>query len=106
MAAYFPNVPGPPRTVKRYGYTSKDLADAMLEIRQKYKTELAVIKSGLRNKKSTDKFSFNVVHFRKVGETGGSDEEKLKALTKLLRGDYQSIAGLEAIKSYVQIPGE
>jgi hypothetical protein len=51
-------------------------------------------KSGLRKKKSKskDRVSFNVVHFRKVGESGGANEEKLKGVTKLRAGEYQSIA--------------
>ena len=73
----------------------------MLEIRQQYTPEEKMTKSGLQNKKSKDRFSFNVVHFRKVGESGGGHEDALKGLTKLRRGDYQSIAGLEAIKSSV-----
>jgi hypothetical protein len=101
MAAYFPDVPGAPRTVSRYAYTSEDLAEAMLEIRQLHKPDEVRTKSGLRNKKSTDRFSFNVVHFRKVGESGGGNEVALKGVTKLRRGNYQSIAGLEAIKSSV-----
>ena len=101
MGAYFPDMPGPPRTVERYAYTPQDLADAMQEIRQTHKPDKVLAKSGLRKKKSQDRCSFNVVHFRKVGESGGTDELRLKGLTKLNRGDYQSIAGLEAIKSSV-----
>jgi hypothetical protein len=103
MKAYFPNVPGPPASNTKYYYTPKDLSEAMLEIRQQYTPEQALTKSGLRKKKSKskDRFSFNVVHFRKVGENGDGNEEKLKVLTKLRSGDYQSIAGLKAIKSSV-----
>jgi hypothetical protein len=102
MAAYFPDVPGAP-AVQKYQYTPQDLSEAMLEIRQQYTKEQALTQSGLRKKKSKskDRFSFNVVHFLKVGESGGKNQEKLKGLTKQRAGEYQSIAGLEAIKSSV-----
>ena len=99
MATYFPKVPGPPANKTKYYYTPQDFSEALLEIRQQYAPEQAMTKSGLRNKKSQDRFSFNVVNFRPVGDRGV--DENLKALTKLRRGDYQTIAGLEAIKSSV-----
>jgi hypothetical protein len=102
MKAYFPDVPGAP-AVRKYHYTPKDLSEAMLEIRQQYTKEQPLTQSGLRKKKSKskDRFSFNVVHFLKVGESGGKNQEKLKGLTQPRAGEYQSIAGLEAIKSSI-----
>ena len=101
-AEIWPDVPRAP-AVRKYHYTPQDLSEAMLEIRQQYTRDQALTKSGIRKKKSKskDRFSFNIVHFRKVGKSGGANEEKLKGVTKLCSGDYQSIAGLEAIKSSV-----
>jgi hypothetical protein len=102
VRTYFPEVKGPPIPPK-YHNTSKDFAEAMLEVRERYKPREVQVKSGMgkRKGKSRDRFSFNVVHFRKVGQKGGGHETKFKELAKMRDGEYQSVDGLEAIKSYV-----
>ena len=102
---YFPNVPGPP-TPPKYYYTPKDLAESMLEIRERYASDDLPEKSGVRRSKSRDRFSFNVVHSLKVREDGGEGRVKLNELVKLFNGEYQSVEGLEAIQSYVQRPAD
>jgi hypothetical protein len=107
---YFPDIEFPPRP-EAYHYQSRDYIPVMLEIRNENRPEALQTKSGLRKTPSKTKadFSFNVVHFREVGEsrdTGRHEttEERFKELTSKLNGQYTMIAGLEAIKSSISQP--
>lgn len=97
--AYFPDIERPPTSTK-YRYSSSEFIEAMLEIRSKYRPEEMQMKSGIQRNRSKGKidFSFNVVHFRKVGES--DKDNRFNELTNLCRGDYKMIPGLDAIKSY------
>ena len=56
-------------------------------------------RSGLGKRKNP--FSFNVVQFVPANAESGADS-RFKKLTRLSRGGYQTIAGLEAIRSYLE----
>ena len=105
--AYFPDIEFPP-VPPTYHYTARDFAKGMLEVRNAHRPEQGLTASGLRKKPSKTKvdFSFNVIHFKEVGESRHAHrhettEERFTELTGKLRGDYKSIAGLEAIQSSV-----
>jgi hypothetical protein len=104
---YFPDIERPPRP-EAYHYQARDYVPVMLEIRQENRPDEMQAKSGLRKKPSKTKgdFSFNVVHFREVGESRDTHrhdttETRFKELTGKVKGQYTTIAGLEAIKSSV-----
>ena len=104
---YFPDIERPPRP-EVYHYQARDYIPAMLEIRNANRPDEMQTQSGLRKKPSKNKagFSFNVVHFREVDDsrdTGRHDatEARFKELTGKVKGQYTTIAGLEAIKSSV-----
>ena len=105
--AYFPDIEFPP-VPPTYHYTARDFAKAMLEVRNASRPEDVRTASGLRKKVSTTKvdFSFNVVHFREASDSRHAKrhevtQEKFNELTGKLKGNYKSIAGLEAIQSSV-----
>jgi hypothetical protein len=99
LSAYFPNSPRPPRPQK-YRYSAKDYIEAMQEIREKYRPEDVQLSSGIRRGRgSNDKFSLNVIHFRKKGER--ESDGHLLQLARLAGGEYEIVAGLDAIESYI-----
>jgi hypothetical protein len=99
---YFPNIERPPKPPD-YDYTAKDYIEAMQEIRKKYGSADVDMESGVRRRgRGGDSFSFNVVHFRKKGEK--ESDGRLLQLTRLAGGDYEIVAGLEAIESFVTAP--
>ena len=93
MDAYFPGVERPP-VPEFYYFTPNDFQDAFEAVRG----EAHQTRSGLHRE---DRFTFNVVQFVPVDSEQGKDERFYK-LTKKCRGGYQTIAGLEAIRSYVK----
>lgn len=102
---YFPGLKGPPSS-KWMAYTPEDFLQAFLELRAGDKGAAALpVKSGIssnRQKKTKDEFSFNVIQFVKQGDQ--VDEKtttNYKTLTQQCGGEYKTIAGMEAIKSYV-----
>ncbi|MEI6892831.1 MAG: hypothetical protein V5783_11730 [Pontiella sp.] len=99
---YFPGTPQPPRP-QYYNFQPKEFADAFILTRDKYKGAKAPTSSGLGRRKSNKKdFTFNVVQFvKKDGEAGGS-ATLYKKLTSLCRGEYQTVSGLEEIRSYAK----
>jgi hypothetical protein len=105
--AYFPDIEFPP-IPPTYHYSARDFTKAMLKVRNTYRPEEIQAKSGLRKKQSKTKvdFSFNVVHFREVSDSRHAHrheitQERFTELTGKIKGEYTSIAGLEAIKSSV-----
>ena len=103
---YFPDIERPPRP-EAYHYQARDYIPAMVEVRNANRPEVAQTRSGLKKKSSSrGDFSFNVVHFREVGESRDTNrhdttETRFKELTGKIGGQYTTIAGLEAIKSSV-----
>jgi hypothetical protein len=104
---YFPDIERPPRP-EAYHYQARDYIPAMLDIRNANRPDEIQTRSGLRKKPSKTKsdFSFNVVHFREVGEsrdTGRHEntEMRFKELIGKIQGQYTTIAGLEAIQSSI-----
>ncbi len=100
---YFPGIERPPQS-KYYQYTAKDFLQAFMLTRDKFAPQAPQITSGIAKKKS-GKFdsSFNVILFVPQGQ-GASEtsEANFKALAGLCSGQYKTIAGLEAIQSYVK----
>jgi hypothetical protein len=102
---YFPGLKGPPSS-KWVGYTPEDFQQAFLELRAGDKGAAALPgKSGIssnKQKRTKDEFSVNVIQFTKQGEqVDEKTVEKYKTLTQKCGGEYKTIAGMEAIKSYV-----
>ncbi len=80
-----------------FDYTPKIMNDSMDAARAKYKSKLLLDRSGIFKK---DKYSFNVVHFvQQGGDFDDKSIEKLKQMASLSKGEYRSLAGLEAIQS-------
>jgi hypothetical protein len=103
-AHYFPDIERPPER-EYYYHTPREFLAGMIEIREKHRPKQAALRTGLRGGKSD--FSFNVIHFKKAGgeETDwieGRTRDNFSKLTSLTKGDYQTIAGLEAIKSSIE----
>ncbi len=92
VRAYYSDVPGPP-PAQYYHFTPDDFQEAFASVRKAQPKQ-----SGLKKK---DRYTFNVVQFVPADSGQGRDERFYK-LTKLTRGGYQTIAGLEAIQSYVK----
>ncbi len=98
---YFPNQSfgRPPSAAEKVVYTPKVMVKAMKDVRVQYapKNQLT---SGV-SKKNKDAFSVNVIQFfrKSEGPRGASDFKQLSRLTK---GKYSSLAGLDAIKSSSQ----
>ena len=97
--AYLPGTPYPPVTSYQ-SYTPKEMLEALVNTRRKWGSK-ALPSSKLGGNKK-EKYSINVIHFVRAdsGSNQGS-KEKFSKLVGPTRGDYRSIEGLEAIKSYV-----
>lgn len=96
---YFPGTQHPPQPT-RYWYTPKELERAFITMRKTYAAGIPQTSGlGKRSRKEKDKFSFNVIQF--IPQTDGKREERFKQMSGLLRGDYRSIPGLEAIERYI-----
>ena len=102
IRAYFPGTPGPP-TPQYYHFTPKEFTEAFVLTRKKHQPKSIETKSGISRKKSRKvDFSFNVVQFVRTDASPDSKAtDNFKGLTGLCRGDYQTIAGLDEIKSYL-----
>ena len=103
VLAYFPNMYmdlRPPEP-SYYYYTPRDFSKSLYLLREENVPQTAS-KSGV-SKRKKDNFSLNVVFFARTDNSGddvGSIQD-FKKLTSLCNGSFRSIAGLEAIKSYV-----
>ncbi len=99
VRAYLPGAPMPPSASWHY-YTPREILEALANTRRKWESK-ALPSSKLGGKKK-EKYSINVIHFVRVdsGSNQGA-KEKFSKLVGPTRGDYRSIEGLEAIKSYV-----
>jgi hypothetical protein len=100
VLAYFPGTEKPP-SPERYLYTPEDLLSAMETTREKWAPE-QMAGSGVGKMKS-ESFTFNVIQF----VPAHSDEkqrnvESFKRLAGRTRGAFNTVAGLEAIESYVK----
>jgi len=105
--AYFPNVKGPPRP-EWVSYTPEDFHKAFLELRAGSKSSgmtAMPVKSGVSRRKKNGQYSFNVIHFVKKGEKEDAwSTAQFEELTKRCNGEYQTIAGLEAILRHAEPP--
>jgi hypothetical protein len=99
MSAYFPDAVRPP-SPEFYHFTPRDFTASFDVVREEHKPEGLPERSGV-NKRRKNKFTFNVVQFVPADSTTGSSYEKFRKLVGLCRGEYQTIAGLDAIQSYL-----
>ena len=101
---YFPDIERPPQP-DWYYYTARDFAEALVATRAKFRPSEVQGRSGISRKKTKKmEFSFNVVQFMRVDDEGqgARDIPKFKRLTSLCNGQHRTVAGLEAIRSYVK----
>ncbi|MDF7798624.1 hypothetical protein P4C99_04070 [Pontiellaceae bacterium B1224] len=102
---YFPGTQQPPRP-QYYNFQPKEFAEAFALLRAKYSSNSKQTSSGVRNRPGRD-YSFNVVQFVQEGkEPNGKTVENFKNLTRMCRGEYQTVAGLEEIQNYAASSGE
>lgn len=99
MKAYYPEITRPP-SPEFYYFTPRDFTETFDLVRSEYRPEGLPEKSGLKKRRKNE-FTFNVVQFIPAGSNAERSVEKFKKLVGLCRGDYQSIAGLDAIQSYL-----
>lgn len=103
--AYFPDIQFPPEPDFFY-HKPQEFAQAMIEVREQNKPRDALAKTGLKRKSNKVDFSFNVVRFAKKDAEwnewyDGRTEDNFKKLTGMLKGNFKTIAGMEAIQSSV-----
>ncbi|MCK4564205.1 MAG: hypothetical protein KAU94_06005 [Verrucomicrobia bacterium] len=104
VRTYLPDAPLPPQP-SWHNYTPKEMLEALVNTRRKWESK-ALPSSKLGGKKK-EKYSINVIHFvRADSDSNQGAKEKFSKLVGPTRGDYRSIEGLEAIKSYVTGSGE
>ncbi|QBG46357.1 hypothetical protein EGM51_02690 [Verrucomicrobia bacterium S94] len=102
---YFPDIERPP-TPEWYNFTPKDFAEAFVLNRADNAKDSIATTSGLRKKKKID-FSLNVIQFVPKGKNpSGTSANNFKKLTSLCNGEYQTIAGMDEVKSYVTADSE
>jgi hypothetical protein len=92
---YFPDTPRPP-SAGYYHFTPQEFQEAF-EI---HRAEKEDTKRG-RLKGRDDRFTFNVIQFVPVSGEAKTDE-RFKKLTRLCRGGYETVAGLEMIHNYLE----
>ena len=98
---YYPDIERPP-SPDWYNYTPKDFVEAFLLLRDQYAVDSKMTRNQL-NKNRKQEFAFNVIQFVPQGESADEkSKENFKVLTGLCNGQYQTIAGLDAIQSYVK----
>lgn len=95
MRAYYPDIKHPPLP-EYHHFSPEEFEEAFELVRAEHRE--TQVRSGLNRK---DRYSFNVVQFVPA-DAGQSRDERFYKLTKLTRGGYATIAGLEAIQSYVK----
>jgi hypothetical protein len=101
VRAYFPGVTrSRPPSPDFYWFTPRDFNEALNAVRTEFRPEGIPERSGLKKNRKRE-FTFNVVQFVPADSMPGSSMEKFKKLVGLCRGSYQTVAGLEAIQSYL-----
>jgi hypothetical protein len=99
---YYPGTEGAPEP-DYYHYTPKDFAEVFVMMKDKYRPTEARASSGLKKKSGRIDFSLNVVQF--IEKDAGSNERNaanFNQMTQICKGEYQTVAGLEEIQSYVK----
>jgi len=97
VRTYLPGTPLPP--MPEWGwYTPKEIVQAFATVRSESTQGIAPLKSGL-SKKKKENFTINVIQFLKADGTG--KDQRFGKLASITRGEYRTIDGLEAIRSYV-----
>jgi len=102
--AYFPGTEIPPEP-EWYFLTPKELVRSFLETRELFKPKSIPDQSGLEQGKKDSRFSLNVIQFvPRDGMDAGlarRSEAKFKRLAGLCRGQYKTLAGLNALKGFL-----
>ncbi len=102
ITEYFPDITRPPQPEWHY-FDPRDYVVEFMNMRKANRPAAVQARSGIRKKNSKLDFSLNVIQFVKVGEQiNERSEGNFRKLASLCKGDYQSVAGLEEIKSYIK----
>jgi len=100
---YFPGTERPPQP-NYYYFTPRDFAEAFVMMKDKHRPK--DVRTSFKLKKNNDEavdFSLNVVQFiRKNDSENERSAGNFSQLTQLCNGEYQTVAGLEEIQSYVK----
>jgi len=104
VRAYFPDEPMPPDHTW-YDYSSRELVEALGNMRDLHAPQQRATSSGLSRKKRTKQpVPLNVIHF--VEKDSGTDGPRFKSLVGLADGEYRQIKGLAAIRSHLSGTGD
>ena len=100
---YFPGTEKPPRP-DFYYYKPRDFVEAFVEMKDQYRPDEGQTTSGLKKKKKGKvDFSLNVIQFMRVDSQGNErPAANFSQMTQLGKGQYQTVQGLDEIKSYVK----
>ena len=103
IGEYFPETERPPEP-DYYYFKPRDFAEAFVTMKDQHRPQETQTKSGLKKKKSGKvDFSLNVVQFvRQDAEADERSAGNFSQLTQACKGQYQTVAGLDEIKSYVK----
>ena len=107
IKAYYPGLKGPPGDTI-YTYTPEDVAEALTLVSRQYHTGKAnhasLSLTEKRRKKNKIDFSFNIIHFvpaDRSGDGGRGSTKNFRSLANFSHGEYNAVAGLDAIEAYV-----
>lgn len=102
IVEYFPDITRPPQP-DWYFFEPREYVLEFMNMREAHRPTDAVSKVSLRKKNKKLDFSLHVIQFvRTNGQASEKSEGNFRKLTGLCQGDYQSIAGLEEIQSYIK----
>lgn len=86
-----------------YYYEPRDFAEAFVMMKNQHRPRDVQVRSGLKKKSGKLDFSLNVVQFIRVdADANERSSANFSQLTQLCNGQYQAVAGLEEIQSYVK----
>ncbi len=103
IRTYYDGTQRPPEP-DYYYYKPKDFAEAFVMMKDEHRPKETQTTSGLKKqKRGKVDFSLNVVQFIRVdAEADERSAANFSQLTQLCKGQYQTVKGLDEIKSYVE----
>jgi hypothetical protein len=103
IGTYFPGTERPPQP-DYYYFKPRDFAEVFVMMKDQHRPKEIQTTSGLKKKKNSKvDFSLNVVQFVKQdAEENERAAGNFSQLTQACKGQYQTVAGLDEIKSYVK----
>jgi hypothetical protein len=103
VLTYFPGTEKPPQP-DFYYFKARDYAEVFVMMKDQYRPKEGLTTSGLKKKnRGKVDFSLNVVQFiRQDAEENERTAGNFSQLTQACKGQYQTVAGLDEIKSYVK----